>query len=137
MKTVKLGIIGLGYIGQIHLRHSLKLANAQVVAAADLSPKALEQAKSFGVKKTFSNYEDLLKDPEVDAVLISLPTHLHLKCTRQAAEAKKDIFLEKPIATNVEEAKEIISLSEQNSVKLMMGYPLRFNRFWQSKRGLG
>ncbi len=127
MKPVKLGIIGLGYIGQIHLRHSLKLANAQVVAAADLSPKALEQAKSFGVKKTFSNYEDLLKDPEVDAVLISLPTHLHLECTRQAAEAKKDIFLEKPIATTVEEAKEIISLSEQNSVKLMLGYPLRFN----------
>lgn len=127
MKTIKLGIIGLGYIGQIHLRHSLKLANAQVVAAADLSSKALEQAKSFGVKKTFNNYVDLLKDPEVDAVLISLPTHLHLKCTQLAAEAKKDIFLEKPIATNTDEAKEIISTAEKNSVKLMLGYPLRFN----------
>lgn len=127
MKKVNLGIIGLGYIGMIHLRHSLKLANAQVVAAADLSPKALKQAKSYGVKQTYSNYEDLLKDPQVDAVLISLPTHLHLKCMRQAAEAKKAVFLEKPIATNVEEAKEILSLSERNSVKLMLGYPLRFN----------
>jgi predicted dehydrogenase len=128
LKNIRIGIIGLGYIGQIHLRHSLKLANAQVVAAADLSSKALEQAKSFGVEKTFNNYADLLKDPDIDAVLVSLPTHLHLKCTQLAAEAKKDIFLEKPIATNTDEAKEIISLAEKNSVKLMLGYPLRFNR---------
>lgn len=127
MKKVNLGIIGLGYIGMIHLRHSLKLANAQVMAAADLSPKALKQAKGYGVKETYSNYEDLLKNPQVDAVLISLPTHLHLKCMRQAAEAKKAVFLEKPIATSVEDAKEILSLSERNSVKLMLGYPLRFN----------
>jgi predicted dehydrogenase len=127
LKKVNLGIIGLGYIGMIHLRHSLKLANAQVMAAADLSPKALKQAKGYGVKETYSNYEDLLKNPQVDAVLISLPTHLHLKCMRQAAEAKKAVFLEKPIATSVEDAKEILSLSERNSVKLMLGYPLRFN----------
>ncbi len=128
MKNVNLGIIGLGYIGQIHLRHSLKLQNAKVVAVADSSPKALEHAKSFGVKKTYKSYDDLLKDPEIDAVLISLPTHLHLRCTQFAAEAKKDIFLEKPIAVNIKDAKEIISVSKQNSVKLMVGYPLIFNK---------
>ncbi|MGD0405350.1 MAG: Gfo/Idh/MocA family oxidoreductase [Candidatus Bathyarchaeia archaeon] len=128
MRNVKLGIIGLGYIGQIHLRHSLKLANAKVVAVADLSTKALKRAKDLGVKKTFNDYADLLKDPEVDAVLVSLPTHLHLKCTQQAAEAKKDIFLEKPISVKIEEANEIISVTQRNSVKLMMGYPLRFNK---------
>jgi len=128
MKNVKLGIIGLGYIGQVHLRHSLKLANVEVAAVADVSPKALERAKSFGVKKAYNDYADLLKDPEVDAVLISLPTHLHLKCAQQAAEAKKDIFLEKPIAVTTIEAKEIISVAQKNSVKLMLGYPLRFNK---------
>jgi len=132
LQKVKLGIIGLGYIGLIHLRHSLKLANAEVVAAADVSPKALEQAKSYGVRKTFSDYSDLLKDPEVDAVLVSLPTHLHLKCAQGAAEAGKDVFLEKPIATNVSEAEEIIALSQKNNVKLMMGYPLRFNKTFES-----
>jgi|WetSurMetagenome_2_1015567.scaffolds.fasta_scaffold10431_5 predicted dehydrogenase len=128
MENVKLGIIGLGYIGQIHLRHSQKLANAKVTAVADMSPKALEHAKSFGVKTTYTNYADLLKDPQVDAALISLPTHLHLKCAQQAAEAKKQIFLEKPIAVTVDEAKEIISAAQRYSVKLMVGYPLRFNR---------
>ena len=126
MKTVRLGIIGLGYIGQIHLRHSLKLPNATVSAVADVSPKALNRAKSLGVKKAFTNYEDLLKDPEVEAVIISLPTHLHLQSAIRAAESGKDIFLEKPMAINVEEAKEILSAVQRNSVRLMMGYPLRF-----------
>lgn len=56
MKNVKLGIIGLGYIGQLHLRHSLKLANAEVVAVADTSLKALEKARALGVKKAFTDY---------------------------------------------------------------------------------
>jgi UDP-N-acetylglucosamine 3-dehydrogenase len=128
LKNVKLGIVGLGAIGQLHLKHGLKLANAEVVAVADTAKPALERAKAFGVKTTYTNYADMLKDPQVDAVLISLPTHLHLKCASQAAEAKKDIFLEKPIAVTVEEAKEVISAAQRNSVKLMIGYPLRFNK---------
>ena len=128
MKTVKLGIIGLGYIGQTHLKHSLSLANTQVVAVADLSKKALSKAKKAGVKKTFTNYESVLEEPEIDAVIIGLPTHFHLQCAKKAAEAGKHIFLEKPIARNVEEAKEILSSTRRNSVKLMMGYHMRFNQ---------
>lgn len=128
VRTVKLGIIGMGYIGKIHLRHCLKIPNAEVQAVADVSAKALKNAKKDDVKKTFNNYSDLLKDSEIDAVIIGLPTHLHLQCAREAAEAGKDIFLEKPMAINVEEAKEIISAVQRNSVKLMMGYPMRFNK---------
>lgn len=128
MRTLKLGIIGLGYIGQIHLRHCRKIPNAEVLAAADVSAKALKNAKKSGVKKTFTSYSELLKDPEVEGVIIGLPTHLHLPCVREAAEAGKAIFLEKPMARNVGEAKEILSISEKNSVKLMMGYPMRFNK---------
>lgn len=126
MRTVKLGIIGLGYIGQIHLRHCRRIPNAEVLAVADVSAKALKNAKKSGVEKTFTSYSELLKDPEVEAVIIGLPTHLHLQCAREAAEADKAIFLEKPMARTVEEAKKILSISEKNSVKLMMGYPMRF-----------
>ena len=128
MKNVKLGFVGLGAIGQLHLKHGLKLANAEVVAVADTSKSALERAKASGVKTTYTDYNEMFKDPQVDAVLISLPTHLHLKCASQAAEAKKDIFLEKPIAVTVEEAKEVISAAQRNSIKLMIGYPMRFNK---------
>ncbi|MDH5483412.1 MAG: Gfo/Idh/MocA family oxidoreductase [Candidatus Bathyarchaeota archaeon] len=128
MKKVGLGLIGLGYVGKIHFQHSRKLDNASLVAVSDLSKKALKAARNAGVKKTFTNYEQLLKDSDIDAVIIALPTHLHLECARKAAEAKKDIFLEKPVARNVTEAQEIVSCAQRNSVKLMIGYPLRFNR---------
>ena len=134
MKVIKLGIIGLGYIGQIHLRHSLRLPNAEVTAVADVSKKALKKAKSAGVKKTFTNYEDLMKDSEIDAVIIALPTHLHLQCAKKAAESQKNIFLEKPMARNVEEAKEILAVSRKNSVKLMIGYPFRFDETFRNTK---
>jgi predicted dehydrogenase len=127
MKKVGLGIIGLGYIGKIHLRHGLKLKNARIVGVSDLSKRALNDAKILGVKKTFTNYEELLKEPNLDSVIIGLPTHLHLDCAIRAIEAGKDVFLEKPIARNVKEAKEIVSAAQRNSVKLMIGYPHRFN----------
>lgn len=127
MKKLRLGIIGLGYIGNVHLRHSMKLVNASLVAVSDMSKRALNNARNAGVKKAFDNYEQLLKDPEIDAVIIALPTHLHLQCVRLAAEERKHIFLEKPIARNVQEAQEIISAAERNCVKLMIGYQLRFN----------
>ena len=124
---VGLGIIGLGYIGAIHLKHSQKLINARLVAVADVSKKALKAARDAGAEKVFTDYKDLLRDPEVDAVIIALPTHLHLQCSQEAAEAGKHVFVEKPIARNVGEAKEILSSVQKHSVKLMVGYPLRFN----------
>jgi predicted dehydrogenase len=127
VKRVRLGIIGLGYIGKIHMSHSLKLPNVDLVAVSDSSKKALKQAKTAGIKKTFTNYEQLLREPNIDAVIIALPTHLHFQCAIQAVEAGKHIFLEKPIARNLKEAKGIVKAA-RNSVKLMMGYPLRFNK---------
>jgi len=125
-QKVRLGLVGLGYVGKIHLRNCLNLTNARLVAVCDLSKKALRDAKKIGVKKTFTDYEQLFKDPSIDAVIIALPTHLHSTCSQKAAEAEKDVFLEKPLARNVAEGKEIVSTVQKNGVKLMVGYPLRF-----------
>jgi len=127
LQKTGVGIIGLGYVGNIHLRHLVKMQNVNYVAAADISKKALADAKNCGAHKAFTNYQELLKDPNIDAIIIALPTHLHLQCAIQAAEAGKHIFLEKPIARNPQEAKEIISVVQKNSVKLMIGYHLRFD----------
>ncbi len=127
MKT-KLGLIGVGGIGQLHLKHALKLPNAEVYSVADTSKSALQVAKALGVKNTYADYTEMLKEPELDAVLIALPTHLHLKAANETAEAKKHVFLEKPIAASIEEAKEVIAAAQRSSVKLMLGYPMRFNK---------
>ena len=132
MKKVNLGIIGLGYVGQTHLHNALKLDTARVIAVADVSKKTLDKARGIGVAKTYSDYNQLLKDPEVDAVVIALPTHLHLQCSLSAAESGKHIFLEKPMARNPGEAQQILLAAKKNSVRLMIGYPLRFNRSFSS-----
>jgi myo-inositol 2-dehydrogenase / D-chiro-inositol 1-dehydrogenase len=140
MGKIGLGIIGLGYIGKVHLRSSQKTAGVELEAVADVSKRALNDAKKTGVRKTYSNYEDLLEDPKVDGVVIALPTHLHVDCAVKAAEAGKHIMLEKPIAKNSSDAKTIISAARRNSVKLMIGYPMRFTRVFsdlKSRLGTG
>ena len=126
MNIVRLGLIGLGYIGKVHLRNSLKLNSAKLVAVSDISNKALNLAKKMGIKKTYNNYQKLLNDNSIDAVIIALPNHLHAPCAKEAAKAGKDVFLEKPLARNADEGKEILSTARKNNIKLMVGYPARF-----------
>jgi predicted dehydrogenase len=126
MEKINLGVIGLGFIGKVHLRNCLNLKSVRVVAAADSSKKALNYAKAFGVKKLFTDYHELLKLKDLDAVIISLPTHLHAESAISAMEEGKHVFLEKPLARNVEEGREIVSAAGKNGVIFMVGYPLRF-----------
>ena len=127
LKRVNLGIIGLGFQGRIHLRNSLHLKGVNVVGVADVSEKALNYARKIGVKKVYKNYEELLKDDRLDAVVIGLPNFLHLESVIKAAEAGKDVFLEKPLARNVKEGEKIVSCVKKNNIRLMVGYDLRFH----------
>jgi predicted dehydrogenase len=134
LKRLGLGIVGLGSVGNVHLQHALQLRNARLVAVADVSKKALNRARERGVKKIYNDYTELLKDSEVDAVIIALPTHLHVQCATRAADAGKDIFVEKPLARNVKEAEGLISAIRSASVKFMIGYPLKFNEVFRKLR---
>jgi predicted dehydrogenase len=126
MEKINLGIIGLGFIGKVHLRNCLNLKSVRVVAVADTSKKALNYAKAFGVKQLFTDYHELLKLKDLDAVIISLPTHLHAESAINAMEEGKHVFLEKPLARNVKEGREIVSAAKKNGVRVMVGYPSRF-----------
>jgi predicted dehydrogenase len=126
MEKLNLGVIGLGFIGKVHLRNCLMLKSIRVLAAADTSKKALNYARDFGVKQLFTDYHELLKLKDLDAVIISLPTHLHAECAISAMEEEKHVFLEKPLARNVKEGQEIVSAARKNGVKFMVGYPFRF-----------
>jgi len=127
LNKINFGIIGLGNQGKIHLRNCMRLKNAMVKSVADISKKNLEFARKFGVKDIYTNYEDMLKDEQINAVIISLPNFLHLEASVKAADAGKHVFIEKPMGRNVEECREILSAIRRNGVKLMVGYGLRFN----------
>ena len=114
-------------MGEVHLHNCLHLENARLIAISDVSEKSLFIAKKAGIKRAFKDYNDLLKDPRINAVVISLPTFLHAEAAIKAAEHGKHILVEKPLARNTIEAKRILSAAKQNAVKLMVGYPLRFS----------
>jgi len=118
-------------MGKIHLHNSLHLRNARLTAVSDISEKSLLTAKKAGVKHAFRDYNDLLKDPKIDAVIISLPTFLHAEVAIKAAEHGKHILVEKPLARNVREAERVVSAANLKGVKLMVGYTARFNPLFQ------
>jgi len=98
------------------------------VSVADSSKKALRFAREAGIKNVQTDYNKLLDDNSIDGVIISVPNFLHLECTKNATEAGKDIFLEKPLARNVMEGEQILSHVKRAGVKLMVGYPSRFHK---------
>jgi len=102
-----------------------------LTAVADISKNALERAKRLGVKNTYYDYNELLNQPSIDAVVIALPTYLHAQSVKAAAEQHKHILLEKPIARSVSEGREILDTVIKYDVKLAIGYPLRFSSPFQ------
>ena len=75
---VRIGIIGVGTIGSVHANNSAKVENAEVVALCDILPDRLaEKAKAHNVAKTYADYNELLADPEIDAVSVCVPNDMH------------------------------------------------------------
>lgn len=127
MNKVRLGIIGLGGIGKVHFLNSLLIKNARLVAVADVSKKALKFAKKYGIKKPYTNSEKLLTDPEIDAVIISVPNFLHADLAIRALEEGKHVFVEKPLARNFKEGEKIARVAKKKDVKIMVGHQHRFD----------
>jgi len=124
---IKVGVIGLGRMGMLHLMNATKIENVKVVAAADSSKKALKKAKLLGVNELFEDYHKLLNGASnMDAVIISLPNFLHLESIKLALEEGLNVFVEKPLANTVEECEEIAKLVKKSSRRLMVGHCLRF-----------
>ncbi len=99
MKEVRIGMIGVGQIGKIHLNEYKDMEGVKVVAIADVDPVALKEASDyFGIEQTYSDFREMLAADDVDAVDICLHNNLHMPFTVAALEAGKDVFCEKPMA---------------------------------------
>lgn len=130
-KKINYAVIGLGHIAQVAILPAFRNAkNSKLTALVSGDPKKLKTlGKRYGVKKQFSydQIEECLRDPELDAVYIALPNHLHKKYALMCAEAEKHILCEKPIAVTQMDAKEIVMAAQKNDVKLMTAYRLHFD----------
>lgn len=121
---IKVGVIGVGSMGQHHARLYSKL-DCEFIGVADQNlERAREIGERYGVDY-HKNYEELLD--EVDAVSIAVPTSLHMKVALDSIERGIHCLVEKPIASTLAEAMEMIKKAEKNDVKLMIGHVERFN----------
>ena len=122
---LKVGVLGAGHLGKIHLRLLNQSEKYELVGFYDaFEENANKVAAEFGYKK-FDSIAELIA--AVDVVDIVTPTMQHFDCAKQVIEAGKHIFIEKPISNTVAEAEEIIALANKYNVKGQVGHVERFN----------
>jgi predicted dehydrogenase len=122
---LKVGVLGAGHLGKIHLRLLNQSEKYELIGFFDpFEENANKVAAEFDYKK-FSSIESLIA--QVDVIDIVTPTIQHFDCAKLVIEAGKHIFIEKPIATTVAEAEEILALAKKYNVKGSVGHVERFN----------
>lgn len=124
MQKVKWGILGTANIARWGTIPGMKLAQScELYAIAGRNPeKAESYKKDYGFEKAYGCYEDLISDPDVQAIYIPLPNDLHIKWVKAALQNKKHVLCEKPLALNAEEAEEMFKAAKENGVFLMEAY---------------
>jgi len=128
MDQAGFGVIGLGTWGKGHARVYNDDPRSRLVAVCDIrQDRANEIGAQYKAERVLTDFRDLLKSPEIDAVSIVTPDFLHRDIAVAAAEAGKHILLEKPMATSVKECEEIIAAVEKAGVKLMVDYHNRWD----------
>ena len=131
---VRVGVIGVGYLGQHHARIYSELEDIELVALADTDEKrAITFAEKYGCK-AFSDYREIL--PKVDALSIVTPTTSHHSIAIECLRAGKDILVEKPITENVKEADELIMEAEKHGCILQVGHLERYNSALRAASGM-
>jgi predicted dehydrogenase len=129
-EKVKIGVIGLGIMGEQYARIYSVNPLTEVVAVSNRShPRLDEIAGKYNIKNRYANYEDLLNDKAVEAVCVATPDYAHYEFVKAALEAGKHVLCEKPFTTELAEADELLKLSQNRpSQKLQVA----FNHRWLS-----
>ncbi len=129
VKTIRLGIIGAGRIGRVHAASvSDPSVAATPVAITDINRVAAEEvANKFGILTVASNSDEILSNPDIDAVLICSSTDTHSVLICQAARARKHIFCEKPIDYDLSRIDRALDTVQKAGVKLQIGFNRRFD----------
>src|ERR1700691_3692360 len=119
-KKLRWGVLSTAAIGLKKVLPAMQqgqYTTVTAIASRDLA-KAQRAASALGIAKAYGSYEELLADPDIDAVYNPLPNHLHVPWTIKAAEAGKHVLCEKPIALTVAEAETLLEVRDRTGVKI-------------------
>ena len=123
MSNLRVAVVGCGYWGQNLLRNFCELEEAEVVVACDFDQKALARAKRrYPTIETTQDYQEVLADPRVEAVVLATPVSTHYPFASMALQAGKHVLVEKPLAQSSQEVQDLIDLAERMGKVLMVDH---------------
>jgi predicted dehydrogenase len=137
-KKVRWGVLSTAAIGLrkvVPAMQAGQYTTIDAIASRELS-KAGEVAGKFRIPKAYGSYEELIADPEIDAIYNPLPNHLHVPWTIKAAEAGKHVLCEKPISLTVAEVESLLKVRERTGVKIGEAFMVRSHPQWLRTRAL-
>ena len=131
-RKIRWGVLGAANIAINKVIPSMqagKTSEISAIASRELA-RARRHAKTLGIEKYYGSYNDLISDPEIDAVYIPLPNHLHIEWTKKSAEAGKHVLCEKPIALDAAEVREMIAVRNSAKVKIQEAFMVHVHPMW-------
>lgn len=135
MSRIRTAVIGTGFMGRVHLEALRRVENVDVVEiAATSAEKAKEAAAGFNVLNATGDWQDVLRDPSIDAVHIATPNVSHFPIAKAALEAGKHVLCEKPLAMSVAEAQTLTDLLAQKKLRGGLNHNLRYYPMVQQMR---
>ena len=127
MKQIKMAIVGTGVWGETHISIYKEHPMAQVVAVCDIDiERAKAAAEKAGITQVYTDYNEMLRESQCDAVAIVTPDFAHGDIAVACAEAKKHMLIEKPIATSASDIKRIVEAVEKNGIRCMVDHHCRW-----------
>ncbi len=126
MKKLNAGVIGVGFIGAAHIEALRRLHQIEVKSIVDETEDAEKKAKQLGIDSWYSDYKEMLADPEIDCVHICTPNHLHFEMAKNTLLADKHVICEKPLTTDAAEAEELVDLAKKKGLVNAVNFNIRF-----------
>ncbi len=137
MRNLQLGIVGTGGMANVHAMALLKIKGVEIASVSGTSTeKAARFANKYHIKRYFDDYNRMLDKVDLDALCIATPTNTHCQIAIDGFKGGCQIFCEKPISITSDEAKKMLSASEESKKILMIGYALRFCQEYQEAKRL-
>lgn len=124
---IQVGVIGMGTMGYSHAKIYHKMPFVKVAAVCDTNSEILRRAREEFNAETYTDYREMLKNPEIEAVSICMPDNLHVEAVLEAVKCKKHILLEKPIADTIENGCRIYEAVKNSNKVFTVGYNLRYD----------
>ena len=135
--NIKIAVVGMGYWGKNLVRNFYEMGVLKVICDSDASRRTTIEEKYPGVEFN-QDFQSVLDDDSIQAVVIATPAVMHFQMVKQALEAGKDVFVEKPLALELAQGEVLVSLAARTQRILMVGHILHYHpaNLWYFRKGM-